>query len=117
MDLATTQNMITTIFLLLLLAFEICYLTSKQFKEVNLPPYVKTITLHPKQFRTGAGFLFVIATSLLIIYLGLVSGIFAVIVGLMAAGSLIVIIQPFRYIPLLSLLILYFSIFLLEIFI
>jgi len=109
--------MITTIFLLLLITFEIWYLTSKQFKQANPPAYVAKIISHTKRFRIGASLLFMVATALLIIKLGWASGLAAVITGLMAAGSLVVVVQPFRYVRIATLVMLYLSILLLEIFI
>jgi hypothetical protein len=109
--------MITTIFLLLLVTFEIWYLTSSQYKPNHPPVYVRKIISNGKKFRIAASLLFLIATVLLIIELGWTSGITAAIVGIMAAGSLIVVIQPFQYLRIQTLGLLYISVLLLEIFI
>jgi len=109
--------MITTSFLLLFISFEIWYLTSKQFKQGNSVAYIQKIISNAKPFRFGAGLLFAIAATIIIINLGWASGIPAVIVGLMAAGSLVVVLQPFRYIGFTSVASLYILLLLLEIFI
>jgi len=109
--------MITTIFLLLLMAFEICYLTSKQFKQANPPAYVVSIIANKTMWRIGAFLLVLAATVLLIMVLGFASGIATLIFGLMAAGSLIVSLQPFHYFRVATIAAVYFAILLLEIFI
>ncbi|QPH39318.1 hypothetical protein [Pedobacter endophyticus] len=109
--------MITTTFLLLLMAFEICYLTSKQYKQTNPPAYVATLVSNKNQFRIGALFLLFVATAMLVVNLGWASGIATLIFGLMAAGSLIVSLQPFRYFRVATIAAVYFAILLLEIFI
>ncbi|WP_316832281.1 hypothetical protein [Pedobacter aquatilis] len=109
--------MITTACLLLLFAFEILYLTSKQYKQSNSPFWVTTIIAKPKQFRLGAAILFIIGGALIICNMGWASGFVALIVAVMAAGSLVVVLQPFRYIGLISLSALYAAVLLLEIFI
>ncbi|WP_156166735.1 hypothetical protein [Pedobacter sp. BMA] len=109
--------MITTSFLFMLIAFEICYLTSKQFKQQHPPSYVSTIVHKKKQFRVLAALFFIVSSTLLILNLGWGSGIAAIVFTLMAAGSLIVSIQPFRYVKIGVIAAVYFSILLLEIFI
>ena len=109
--------MITTSFLLMLVAFEICYLTSKQYKQAHPPAYVSTMVNKKKQFRVLASLIFIASSILLILKLGWGSGVAAVIFTLMAAGSLIVSIQPFRYFKVGVIAAIYFSILLLEIFI
>lgn len=109
--------MITTTFLLLLISFELFYLTSKQFKQQNLPSYMLSIKAKAKIFRMVAGVLFMLATVLFVFQLGWTSGIIAVIIGVMAAGSLIVTTQPFQYLRLTTVTVLYFSVLLLEFFI
>ncbi|WP_316737501.1 hypothetical protein [Pedobacter aquatilis] len=106
--------MITTTFLLLLISFELFYLTSKQFKEKNTPAYLAKIATNGKTYRLVAAALFVVATILFIISLGWSSGLVAIIVGIMAAGSLIVLLQPFRYLRPTTIAVLYFSILILE---
>jgi len=109
--------MITTTFLLLLISFELFYLTSKQFKQQNLPAYIFSIKAKAKIFRLVAGLLFVLATILFVFNLGWTSGILAIVVGVMAAGSLVVTLQPFQYLRLTTVAVLYFSVLLLEVFI
>jgi len=109
--------MITTTFLLLLISFEFFYLTSKQYRQQNKPGYIGKITANASVFRVLAGVLFTIATLLSVYKLGFSSGIIAIIVGLMAAGSLIVLLQPLKYLSLTTIAALYFSVLLLEFFI
>ena len=109
--------MITTTFLLLLIAFEICYLTSRQYKQTNPPAYVARVVANKNQFRVLALLLCLIATAIVVVKLGWASGSAAIIFGLMAAGSLIVTLQPFRYFRFTTILALYFAVLLLEIFI
>jgi len=106
--------MITTTFLLLLISFELFYLTSKQYKEKNMPAYMAKIAANAKTYRLLAAVLFIVSIILFVIALGWLSGIIAIIVGIMAAGSLIVLIQPFRYLRPATIAVLYFSILILE---
>lgn len=103
--------------MLLLMAFEICYLTSKQYKQANPPAYVATLVSNKNLFRILALLLVFIATAVFVVKLGWASGIAALIFGLMAAASLIVSLQPFRYFRFTTIVALYFVILLLEIFI
>ncbi|SDC23184.1 hypothetical protein [Pedobacter soli] len=109
--------MISTACLMLLLAFEILYLTSKQYKQASSLVFVKTIVAKPRQFRLAAAILFSIGSALIISGMGWVSGSVAVVVAVMATGSLVVVLQPFRYIGVIGLSALYAAVLLLEIFI
>jgi hypothetical protein len=109
--------MITTIFLLLLISFEIWYLTSSQYKPRHPSVYISKIISNGKKLRIGAAVLFFVANALMIFQLGWASGIAAAIVGIMAAGSLIVVLQPFGYMRIKTISILYFTVLLLEFFI
>lgn len=99
----------------MLLAFEICYLTSKQYKQPHPPSYVATMVKKKKQFRVFALLIFIASSILLFLKLGWGSGVAAVIFSLMAAGSLVVTIQPFRYFKVGVIAAIYFSILILEI--
>ncbi len=79
--------------------------------------YIQHIAKKPLLVRIAGAFLFLLATASFIFNLGLASGIAAVIFGLMAAGSLIVVLQPFQYLRIKVVAGLYFSFLLLEIFI
>ena len=109
--------MITTTFLLLLISFECWYLTPGQIKLTHSPIYIQHIVANALLFRISGAVLFLIATASFIFNLGLASGIASVIFGLMAAGSLFVVLQPFQYLRIKVVAVLYFSILLLEIFI
>lgn len=76
-----------------------------------------TVKAKAKIFRMGAGVLFILATLLFVFQLGWTSGIIAIIIGVMAAGGLIVTLQPFQYLKLTTVAVLYFSVLLLEFFI
>lgn len=102
---------------MLLVTFEIFYLTSKQYKQQNHPAHINKIKTNVKAFRWLAIGILIMATGLFILNLGWSSGIIAAFVGLMAAGSLITLLQPFRYLRLTTIGVLYFSVLLLEIFI
>ncbi|WP_025146460.1 hypothetical protein [Pedobacter jeongneungensis] len=109
--------MITTTFLLLLISFELWYLTSKQFKEHKLPDYLVKIIANAKLYRIVAAILFIVACYLFIFFLGVTSGLTAIVFATMAAGSLVVVIQPFQYLRITTVAMLYFTILLLEFFI
>nr|WP_067058956.1 hypothetical protein [Mucilaginibacter sp. L294] len=89
--------MITTLFFLLLIAFELCYVTSKQTKINKPAKYLRKIIANPKSARIVAALIFVLSTVLFIIQLGWVSGLIACLVCLMGAGNLVVTLHPFRY--------------------
>ncbi|WP_443938496.1 hypothetical protein [Pedobacter sp. MW01-1-1] len=109
--------MITTSLLLLLIAFEIWYLTSKQNKQNNTSDYVKKLNAQSKLFRQSTIVLVILSAILLCLKLGLTSGLTATLFCLMAVGSLVVTVQPFRYIRYSTLAVLYVVFLLLEIFI
>jgi hypothetical protein len=89
--------MITTLFFLQLIAFQIWYVTSSQVKYTNPPTYVHYILRHRQTFRMAGLVLMLISTSVLVTQFGWMSGICAGIVGLMGAACLVVLLNPFRY--------------------
>jgi len=109
--------MISTLFLVILFSFEAFYLTSKQYKPVNPSAFTEKVRKSKKAFRIGASLILLVAIFAFITWYGMASGIFAAIVTLMAAASLIVILQPFAYLKLNGVALIYVVILLLEIFI
>lgn len=98
--------MISTFFFLLLIAFQLWYLTSPQ---VKLQPvgYQVYVTKNPQNSRIAGGALLAIAAILFVLKFGLMTGLCAWLVGLMGVGGLIVALAPFRYLNIYSTLILY----------
>ncbi len=90
--------MITTLFLLQLIGFQLWYITSKQVKHTSQPAYLVVILSHPQSFRYLGSALLVLATGLFIVKWGPMTGICASIVGLMGVGCLIVLLSPLHYI-------------------
>lgn len=89
--------MITLLFLLLLIAFKLAYVTSKQQRKSIQAAYLQKVTTKPTIARFTASILIIIAMAMFITKLGIASGIAACILGLMGAGSLIVLLQPLNY--------------------
>ncbi|MES2063659.1 MAG: hypothetical protein V4456_17150 [Bacteroidota bacterium] len=106
--------MITTLFFLLLIAFELCYVTSKQIKINKPATYLRKIITNPKSARIIAALIFIVAIVLFIIQLGWVSGSIACFVCLMGAGNLVVTLHPFRYLQGLAIMGLFFFFLILE---
>jgi hypothetical protein len=90
--------MITTLYFLLLVAFQLWYLTSAKRDQAMQSIYLRNIFRNSRIYRLIALGLILLVTCLFIITLGATSGIFAAIVGLMGVGCLVVLLQPFRYI-------------------
>jgi hypothetical protein len=90
--------MITTLFFIQLIAFQIWYITSAQVKHSAPSGYLISV-LHNKQaYRLSGIGLLLLATTIFIIRFGWMSGICASIVGLMGVASLVILLNPFRYV-------------------
>lgn len=87
--------MLSTFFLLLLLAFQLWYLTSPQVKMQPVG-YEALVVKHPQQARLVGGALLVVAAVLFVLRFGLITGLSAWLVGLMGVGGLVVALAPFR---------------------
>lgn len=90
--------MFTTLFLLLLVAFRLWYVTSKQYRPNNPPQYLRSLMARPVLARVAGAVLVALVTVAFVVKLGWVTGILAGFVALMGAGSLVVALSPFRYI-------------------
>lgn len=90
--------MITTLFFIQLIAFQIWYITSRQVKHTAPSGYVMSMLQHKHAYRTGSIALILLTTALFVIRFGWMSGICASIVGLMGVGNLVVLLNPFRYV-------------------
>ncbi|WP_443944317.1 hypothetical protein ACJVDH_15525 [Pedobacter sp. AW1-32] len=109
--------MISTLFLIFLLAFEICYVTSEQYKPSKPRLYLQKLRANKQNAHLGAAVLLLLATTGFVIIFGWASGLFGAVISLMAAGSLIVVLQPFAYLKPGNIILIYGCVFLLEIFI
>lgn len=109
--------MITTLFLLQLIGFQLWHISSKQVRHSNPPAYLLHILDHSSRYRMTGSLLFLISTVLFIWKWGWMTGICASVVGIMAVGSLVVALQPFGYISQKTVLLLYAFFLILEIFI
>jgi len=92
--------MFTTLFFLELIAFQIWYITTTS-------GYVIPVVRNKKIYRTAGIALLVLATVLFIARLGFMSGITASLVGLMGVGGLVVLLNPFHYVSVRSVVLLY----------
>ncbi len=90
--------MITTLFFIQLISFQIFYLTSDQVKHSNPSRYLAHILSHKRTYRMVSLGLMIVTMAGFVACLGWMSGICAGIVGLMGVGNLIVILNPFRYV-------------------
>jgi hypothetical protein len=90
--------MITSLFLLQLIGFQLWHATSKQVAHNHAPAYLLHVLDNTSRFRIIGGILFLMSTALFIWKWGWMTGICASIVGLMGLGSLVVSLHPFRYI-------------------
>jgi len=88
--------MISTLFLLLLLAFELWYRTSPQVK-MQPAGYHTYVVKNPRPARLLGGLLAGLVAVLLGLQWGWLTGLCAWLVGLMGVGSLVVALAPFRY--------------------
>ncbi|TGE21017.1 hypothetical protein [Hymenobacter metallicola] len=88
--------MFSTLFLLLLLAFQLWYLASPQVK-LPLAGYPAYVARRPRTARLIGAALLAVAALLFGRQLGWMTGLSAWLVGLMGVGSLVVTLTPFRY--------------------
>ena len=82
-----------------------------------MPVYLAEILLNAKANRITSGILLCVSATLFVSQLGWASGLSSAVFGAMAAGSLIVSLQPFNYLRLPAVALLYVFALLLEIFI
>lgn len=109
--------MISTLYLIQLVAFQLWYLTSKQIRPAPDTGYALRVVQQPKQSRLVGSALFLSTTVIFVLMLGLMSGICASLVGLMGVGCLTVSLQPFNYLRLSTVGFLYALSLILELFI
>lgn len=109
--------MISTLYLIILIAFQCWYLTSKQVKYAYSAGYVLHIKKNPQRYRIIGGALLVMAAALFVMRMGWMSGLSAWLVGLMGVGSLVVMLSPYHYLRPKTVFILYILFFNLELFI
>lgn len=88
--------MLATLFLLLLIAFQLWYWSSSQVKTqpAGLPAYVLS---NARPARLAGSALAVLAAVLFVVKLGVMTGLCAWLVGLMGVGCLVVALAPFQY--------------------
>jgi len=109
--------MISTVCLILFIAFMLWMNTSKRITWKNKSKLWSYLADRKKQARTIAIVLFLIATACLIYAVGIASGIFAFFVILMCMGCLLVFFFPFSYFGYRVVLGVYLCSFLIEVFI
>lgn len=110
--------MITTLFFMQLVGFQLWHITSKQVKHTADPPaYLRSILNNPQRYRNIGTALFLLSTALFVVIWGWMTGICASIIGLMGVGCLVVALHPFRYISERSAFLLYAFFLILELFI
>jgi len=90
--------MYSTVIALIFLAFLLLYNLSRKNKWEGRPDWAKKMESDKLLSRGISAALMVISLLLLIFFSGTGAGIFAFIVVLMAVGSLIVLLSPFRYV-------------------
>lgn len=91
--------MYSTLFLLLLVAFSLYYLTSPQLKGVKLQlaGYQVRISQQPRNFRVAASGLLALTALAFGLLLGPMTGLSTWLVGLMAVGGLVTALAPLGY--------------------
>lgn len=89
--------MITTLFFIELIAFQIWYVTSGQVEHKDPAAYVRNLLRHKRAYRITGAALLVFTLVAFVAKLGWMSGLCAGIAGLMAIGNLVVLTYPFRY--------------------
>lgn len=89
--------MYTTITLFIFIAFLLLYNTSKKNKWENKPAIAIKLEKQLALSRAISLLLFLLAGILLVNQNGVLSGVFSLLVFLMAMGNLIVLLFPFRY--------------------
>ena len=105
--------MYTIIVLLVFIAFLLLYNLSKKTEWSNKPVWASYFEKKRSLSTVLSALLIIIAAFLLELENGIVSGIFSLVVILMAMGSLIVLFFPFRYVSVkqMALLVLLFIVF------
>jgi len=109
--------MITTLYFIILIGFQLWYLTSKQVKYAYTAAYVLNIKKNPNGYRIAGGILLLIAAAIFVMRMGWMSGLSAWLVGLMGIGGLVVMLAPFQYLRPITVIILYIFFLILELFI
>lgn len=109
--------MISTLYLIILIGFQLWYFTSKQVKFAYTQAYVLNIKNNPERYRIIGGVLQVIAATIFVMKMGWMSGLSAWLVGLMGIGSLVVMLDPFKYLRPTTVFLLYLLFLILELFI
>lgn len=109
--------MITTLFFMQLIGFQLWHSTSKQVKLSSPPAYLQSILDNSQRYRIIGAVLFLLSTVLFVAKWGLMSGICASIVAVMGLGSLVVALQPFHYISEKAVFLFYVFFLILELFI
>ncbi len=99
--------MITTLFLIQLIAVQIWYATSNQVKH-GPSTFLYAILLGNKQVVRWTGIvLLVTTTALFVARFGWMTGICVSFVGIMGVASLVVLLNPLRYVRSITVIILY----------
>jgi hypothetical protein len=88
--------MLSTLFFLLLLAFQLWYLSSRQLKT-QPEGYQVYVARNPRPARLAGWALAGLAAALFVGQLGWMTGLCVWLVGLMGVGNLVVTLAPFRY--------------------
>lgn len=88
--------MLSTLFLLLLVAFMLWYLASGQVK-MQLVSYQARVAQNPRNARLAGAALLALTALVLVLQLGPMTGLSVWLVGLMCAGCLVVALAPFGY--------------------
>ncbi|WP_276346073.1 hypothetical protein [Daejeonella sp. JGW-45] len=116
-QLAREYDMITTLFFMQLIGFQLWHITSKQVKSTDPALFLRSILGNPQRSRTIGSLLILLSTLLFVVKWGWMSGTCAGIAGLMGVGSLVVTLHPFRYISQKTVLLFYGLFLILELFI
>jgi hypothetical protein len=106
--------MISTLFFLLLIAFQLWYWSSGQLKMQPLG-YQAHVRNNPRPARLAGWALAGLAAALFVGRWGWMTGLSAWLVGLMGVGNLVVVLAPFRYLRLPATLLLYLLFLMLEV--
>lgn len=83
--------------MLLLIAFRLWHITSKQVKHNTTPAYLHKIVANPKPARMAGAALVILVTTIFVVKMGGLTGILASAIGLMGVGCLVVSLSPFNY--------------------
>jgi hypothetical protein len=109
--------MISTLYFIQLIAFYLWQLTSKSAKRSLASALTANVLQNKKIARILGGVLLLITAIGFVLTLGLLSGLCSFMIGLMAVGCLSVALEPFNYLRLPGVAILYICSVALEIFI